>query len=224
MDGNFIALEKQMQLLGGLTDKYAGAASAVRWTATKVRAGHATFSPTIKKQMEDELAEAHTNVRQMCDKGLLQAEIEYAQRLLAAAEVYEEKKKETRAQVTPKIADVPDEFVLLHEYTLQRESGGGLYPVHFTVRKYKLPNPHGEYQIWCDDEREETVSEDYVKQHYPEIPVGKMSQVVAGASPTYTTPSTFQYDNRAPLPLLLHQLHALQTFHGDYNNPQAALS
>jgi hypothetical protein len=68
------------------------------------------------------------------------------------------------------------------------------------------------------------VSEDYVKQHYPEIPVGKMSQVVAGASPTYTTPSTFQYDNRAPLPLLLHQLHALQTFHGDYNNPQAALS
>jgi hypothetical protein len=135
MDGNFIALENQMQLLGGLTDKYAGAASAVRWTATKVRAGHATFSPTIKKQMEDELREAHMNVRQMCDKGLLQAEIEYAQRLLAAAEVYEEKKKETRAQVVPKIADVPDEFVLLHEYTLQRESGGGVIPSAFHSQK-----------------------------------------------------------------------------------------
>jgi hypothetical protein len=132
--------------------------------------------------MEGELADAAKCVDDMCDVRTLRAEIVYAQGLVAKAAAYEGKKKQMRVEVAPKIEDVQDEFEVLYEYTLQKESGGQSRPVHVTVRKYKLPNPHGEYQIWYDGERGKSVTVDYVKQYYRQIPVEKLSPVVAGAA------------------------------------------
>jgi len=121
----------------------------------------------------------------MCAVSELRAEIAEAQRLVSMAEAYEEKKKETGKAKETARAQAQDGFILLWEYSLQRESGGQLYSMTAQVRKYRRDNPHGEYQVWYDNERGNSLSEDDVKKLYPGISIEKMSQVVEGEEKAY---------------------------------------
>jgi hypothetical protein len=68
------------------------------------------------------------------------------------------------------------------------EAGGVRIPIEHQIRKYKLPNPDGEYQMWDNDNlTERNLSEQYIKTRYPKITVEKMSQVVACACYNYRT-------------------------------------
>jgi hypothetical protein len=86
---DFTVLEKQVLHLREVTAKHAAMVAAVAEVARKIGEGRTRFTAGEKNNIEAELKAAHTNVRQMCDKGLLQAEIEHVQGLVTGCEAYE---------------------------------------------------------------------------------------------------------------------------------------
>ena len=81
----FSALERQMEQLRGKVEKHSELVSSIGAAAAKVRGGWTRFTASEKETIEEELRTAEMCARQLYDKGLLSAEIAYAQGLVQEA-------------------------------------------------------------------------------------------------------------------------------------------
>ena len=151
MDESFTALERQMVHLRTLTDNYSGCVSSVRWTASQVGKGHATFSAKVKKDIEKELAEAAVFVDAMCAVSELRAQIEHAKGLVAAAEPYVHVPKPAPA---PKVEEKG--YRVIRQYA---EYGYHGLDTH-QIRMYDDSDPRGKYQHWMGQTFIKTLTEE----------------------------------------------------------------
>ena len=167
MNKSFIALEQQMVHLQNLTDKYSDCVSSVRWTASQVGKGHATFSAKVKNDIEKELTDATKAVDGMCAVSDLRAEIAYAQGLVAAAEPYVHVPKPAPA---PKVEEKG--YRVIRAYA---EYGPQGLDTH-QIRMYDDSDPRGKYQLWIRRKFEKTLTEAEAMEKSPAYAAWTMSE------------------------------------------------
>jgi len=147
-----------MQHLTSVVTQNAAAVGSIAAAAAKVRAGRTWFTASGKSTIEEELRKANMNARQMCEKGLLVAEIGYMQQLVEACEAYA---VQAVAKVE-RVKAVEKPYETVKEWTgYEYAPGSGSEPItlDYEVRKYAADDPEGEYQLWCNDRYEREYTE-----------------------------------------------------------------